>query len=650
MLKWAAFSELFERVTCKQRGPAIYTYESECGLRSQLLYHEGRYRYCVDEPNYSEHDLARVAKRLWKMMEEERSFTTVPRSFLRPRSIEEYLEAKLVTGLGKLYPLLLDPEVEDVALNRPNSHVFINYRRLGMWAETNVVVREPEATRLALTMSSLINRPLSIATPLAEGSSKLGLRLALTLGDSVSPGGTSFVIRKIPEKPYSLPELISRDFITVQQAAYLWFLLEKRGFIIIVGGMATGKTTLLQALLDMMPGYMRIITIEDIPEIKLTHPNWDSLALHKGYFIGGGSPRYTLFDISKYALRRRADFLVIGEVRGEEAKILFQAAITGHGSLCLPPNEKLVVLDSSGKIGRMSIRAIVNGLINSESLRVLSLTEGERLIWIEPSGWLITYSDRWVHLELERGKSLVLTPDHPVAVLEKGEVLYREARHVETGDPLLYVYEPMRAAALASKQGEAKLSVNRVRRKFIERAPSFAYDLTLKKGYHSMVHSSGIVSHNCSFHAENVDTAVTRLTSPPISVPRPSIRNVWAFVVLGFRNGARKVISIAEVDPRHGPLEIRELIYGREPFDEIVDESLRLRALASDLGLSREELIDELATRSELLGSLARKGVDSSELRRYIDSFYALRHTQDIVAHSRASLRAGDSNSSLDGV
>lgn len=616
-------NELFERVTCRHNGEGLYSFEKSIGLRAKISFDNGSYIYCVDEPQYSYSDVNRVLSKLIGRLNEKTHTSFDIHNALDPRTIDDYIEAKILTGLGKIYPLILDPNIEEIALNRPSDNVFINHKSLGLWIKTNIRIEEPEASRLALSMSDLASRPLSIANPVMEGSSKLGLRFAVTLGDGVTPRGTSFVIRKTPSQPLSIPELIKSNFITPLQASYLWFLLEKRGFIIILGGMATGKTTLLQAILDLMPSHMRIVTIEDTPEIRLVHPNWDSLVIHKGFSVGSSSVEYSMFDLARFALRRRSDFVVIGEVRGDEAKVLLQASITGHGSLCLHPKERIYVLDGN-EIKRIDVSEVVKKLMFGEPIKVLSISGEGIVAWRKPTRWLVTTSNNWIILKTEKGVSLRATPDHLVPTLDKDKISFKRVDEIRIGEKVLYID---RVASL-DKLTNISQFYTRVVSKEKQKFDSRAFDLTLDNEFYMIVHSSGIVSHNCSFHADDVETAVTRLTSPPISVPLSSLRNVWSFVTLGFRDNMRRVVSLSETDPYNDDFIIKDIDltgWYNDKIDELLDKSERLKRLAHIHGLSKQDVIDELALRTELLSSLARRATDAFETRKYIESFYSTR-------------------------
>ena len=125
-------------------------------------------------------------------------------------------------------------------------------------------------------------------------------------------------------------------------AAYFWLCLENRASIMILGGTAAGKTTALNALACLIKPGSKIVTIEETAELNLSHENWVSLIARQSYGLGGSSVgEVTLFDLVKTSMRHRPDVLVVGEVRGQEAYVLFQALATGHGGMCTMHAENL---------------------------------------------------------------------------------------------------------------------------------------------------------------------------------------------------------------------------------------------------------------------------------------------------------------------
>ncbi len=248
--------------------------------------------------------------------------------------IINYYVNKLLSGYGLLYPLVNDDYIEEISCEAPGTPVAIYHSILSeyRWINTNIYLSENMLDNFVLTLSRKIGRYLSIAFPYAEGLTEEGHRVAITLGREISYRGSSFVIRRKPSRILTITDLIKNGTLSLLETAYLMYILEYNPFIIITGSVATGKTTLLRALLTLLPDNVKIITIEDTPELQLPHTHWDPLITRKT--VGGiFNTKIDIYDLAKFALRRRGDYLVIGEVRGEEARILAQASVLGYGVL-----------------------------------------------------------------------------------------------------------------------------------------------------------------------------------------------------------------------------------------------------------------------------------------------------------------------------
>ncbi|MEB3755863.1 MAG: type II/IV secretion system ATPase subunit, partial [Desulfurococcales archaeon] len=174
----------------------------------------------------------------------------------------EYTEEKKKSGYGALYPLVIDDNIEEISVNGPNRPVSVLNRLLpGVWLESNITVDEKEADSIAYNLAVRARRAVSLLTPLAEGLTSEGYRVSITYSREVSRWGSSFVIRKYPVNPPSIVQLVEQNVISSLMAAYLWFLIDHKKFILITGGMGAGKTTFLNALIELIPPYSRVLTL-----------------------------------------------------------------------------------------------------------------------------------------------------------------------------------------------------------------------------------------------------------------------------------------------------------------------------------------------------------------------------------------------------
>jgi flagellar protein FlaI len=162
---------------------------------------------------------------------------------------------------------------------------------------------------------------------------KEGHRIAATFGKEVSLPGPNFTIRKFSEKPYTISQLLQIGTISPLMAAYVWVLLDSKAFVLIIGSTAAGKTTTIGALSSLINPQMKITTIEDTPELRIGHTHWQRLITRKGSSIFADKYEVSMDDLVKISLRSRPDYIVVGEVRGEEISSMIQAVATGHGGL-----------------------------------------------------------------------------------------------------------------------------------------------------------------------------------------------------------------------------------------------------------------------------------------------------------------------------
>ncbi|MEM3832870.1 MAG: type II/IV secretion system ATPase subunit [Thermoprotei archaeon] len=246
-----------------------------------------------------------------------------------------YYVQRDVFGYGPLNVLLKDEYIEELSMVGPNKPVYVVHRIVSnykKWIPTNIILDENEAF---LVVQKIVQRGkgyLSFAMPISDVLLPEGHRAAVTYSNEVTPWGHSFTIRKFPSKRLSIIDLIKQNSITPLTAAYLSLILETRGCIFILGPTASGKTTMLNALLELVPLDWKIVTVEDTPEILVPHSQWDRLVSRKT-LPGEEVNEIDLFELTKFAWRRRPDLLIVGEVRGREAQALVHAVASGHGGL-----------------------------------------------------------------------------------------------------------------------------------------------------------------------------------------------------------------------------------------------------------------------------------------------------------------------------
>jgi len=245
-----------------------------------------------------------------------------------------YHAQRNLVGFGRIDALMRDQNIEDISCDGIRKPVYVWHRKYEN-LETNLVFDDDEELDDAVVkLVHMAGKHVSSAFPIVDASLPGKHRLAVCYRREVTPFGTAFTIRKFREDPYSIIDLINLGTLSEKMAAYFWTCLENRASVMVLGGTASGKTTLLNALACLIKPGSKIITIEETAELNLPLENWVSLIARRSYGLGESqSGEVTLFDLVKTSMRHRPDILVVGEIRGNEAYVLFQALATGHGGM-----------------------------------------------------------------------------------------------------------------------------------------------------------------------------------------------------------------------------------------------------------------------------------------------------------------------------
>jgi len=240
-----------------------------------------------------------------------------------------------LVGFGKIDPLMRDPNIEDISCDGVMRPVYIWHRNYES-IQTNLEFPSDEVVdNTVVKLVHMAGKHVSTAFPIVDASLPGKHRLAVAYRREITPFGTAFTIRKFREDPYSIIDLINIGTFSEEMSAYFWMCLENRASIMVLGGTAAGKTTALNSLACLIKPGSKIITIEETAELNLPHDNWVSLIARQSYGLGGsGVGEVALFDLVKTSMRHRPDIMIVGEVRGNEAYVLFQALATGHGGMC----------------------------------------------------------------------------------------------------------------------------------------------------------------------------------------------------------------------------------------------------------------------------------------------------------------------------
>lgn len=248
----------------------------------------------------------------------------------------QYYIVRDFLGFGKIDGIMRDENIEDVSCDGVNSPVFVWHRKYESIPSNITFETSQELENFVFKLAYLCGRHISIAQPILDGTLTDGSRAQVTYGTEVTPKGSTFTIRKFKKTPLTITDLIIYKALSAEIAAYYWFLIENRHSVMIGGDIGGGKTSMLNAISLFIRPTLKIVSIEDTQEIRLPHKNWEMMVTRQGLGTGAGAVGETgigsisMFDLLRAALRQRPDFIIVGEIRGEEAYALFQAMATGH--------------------------------------------------------------------------------------------------------------------------------------------------------------------------------------------------------------------------------------------------------------------------------------------------------------------------------
>jgi len=228
-----------------------------------------------------------------------------------------------VCGFGALQQYLADPSVEEVWINDP-SRVFV--ARHGRHELTPTILTSEEVRELIERMLKTSGRRLDLSQPFVDALLPGGHRLHVVL-DGVARGFAAVNIRKFVARAHSIGDLVSLGSLTPQAAAFLEAAVAVGLNVVVSGGTQAGKTTMLNCLASAIPGTDRVISAEEVFELKFAHPDWVAMQTRQAGLEGTGEIR--LRELVKQALRMRPSRIVIGEVRAEECLDLLLALNAG---------------------------------------------------------------------------------------------------------------------------------------------------------------------------------------------------------------------------------------------------------------------------------------------------------------------------------
>jgi flagellar protein FlaI len=230
-------------------------------------------------------------------------------------------------GLGVLEALIRDPYIEDISCSGLGA-IFIEHKVYGALKSNIIFTEMEELDNFVLRLSERIKKPVTFRNPISDATLPDGSRINIVYGGDISTRGSNFTIRKFTAVPLSILDIIDSGGVSYEMAAYLSLCVQEGMNFFVSGETASGKTTLLNALTCFYEPAAKIVSIEDTPELQVPHPNWTREVVRGS--MSDVNAGVGMFALLKAALRQRPNAIIVGEIRGEEGAIAFQAMQTGH--------------------------------------------------------------------------------------------------------------------------------------------------------------------------------------------------------------------------------------------------------------------------------------------------------------------------------
>jgi len=237
-------------------------------------------------------------------------------------------------GYGPVDPLIRDENIEDVSADGVNVPLFVFHRKYESIKTRLRFENEDDLNSYVVALAQRCGKQISVSSPILDGTTPEGHRVQATYSREVTTRGSTFTLRRFKEKPFTFVDLVKYGTASPEMIAYFWIGVEHGESSIICGGTASGKTATLNSIALFIPPGSKIVTMEDTREINLPHDNWIPGVTRSGIGEkaegGKAAGEIDMFDLVRAALRQRPNYIIVGEVRGKETYIMFQAMATGH--------------------------------------------------------------------------------------------------------------------------------------------------------------------------------------------------------------------------------------------------------------------------------------------------------------------------------
>jgi flagellar protein FlaI len=235
-------------------------------------------------------------------------------------------------GLGELELLMADDNLEELAVNNAQVPIAVYHKKYG-WMETNMRMKsEDEIANYAMQIGRKSGRQISLLNPILDAHLATGDRVYASLSP-ISTKGNTITIRRFSRNPWTIVDFMGDNLKTIstEMAAFLWQAIHYEMNVLVAGGTASGKTSMLNTLCSFIPSYQRIVTIEDTRELALPSFIWNWVPMLTRLPNPEGLGEVSMLNLMLASLRMRPDRIIVGEIRRRsEAEVLFEAMHTGH--------------------------------------------------------------------------------------------------------------------------------------------------------------------------------------------------------------------------------------------------------------------------------------------------------------------------------
>jgi len=373
--------------------------------------------------------------------------------------LSEYIVQNMI-GYGRLDPLVRDDNLEEIMVIGTSKPVYVWHRRFNM-CKTNILFEnEKEIMNIIERIAREVGRRIDQQSPLLDARLPDGSRVNATI-PPISLEGPTITIRKFKRDPLTIIDLIKYGTLNTDIAALLWIFVDGLGVkpanILVAGGTGSGKTTMLNSLAMFIPPSERVISIEDTAELQLPIEHWVRLETRPPNLEGRGE--VTMDDLVRNTLRMRPDRIIVGEVRGPEARTMFTAMNTGHNGalydfsvIQLPDGRFELIGDVVEKLfekysDRIETYRDLEYIVLDEEDRFEVVSVGTDLkagkhvvsrVWRRR----VRKGERLMRIKTRTGNEVVLTKTHPFFVFSDGDVMRKEAGKLKPGDRVAIMMRP----------------------------------------------------------------------------------------------------------------------------------------------------------------------------------------------------------------